>query len=49
MSCKSGSRRSSTWRFVQQLQYSDMEVLKLKVQKLEVQETELSGGGWRGF
>ena len=26
-----------------------MEVLKLKVQKLEVQETELLGGGWRGF
>ena len=45
MSWRSRNTRSSSWRFGEELEVQDMEALKQKFQKLEVQEPELWGKG----
>ena len=45
MSWRSKNTRSSSWRFGEELDFQDMEALKQKFQKLEVQEPELWSEG----
>ena len=49
MSWRSRNRRSSSWRFGEELEFLDMEALKQKFQKLEVQEPKLWGKGIEGI
>ena len=49
MSWRSRNTRSSSWRFGEELEVQDMETLKQKFQKLEVQEPELWGEGIEGI
>jgi hypothetical protein len=49
MSWRSRNTRSSSWRFGEELEVQDMEALKQKFQKLEVQEPELWGEGIKGI
>jgi len=49
MSWRSRNTRSSSWRFGEELEVLDMEALKQKFQKLEVQEPELWGEGIEGI
>ena len=49
MSWRSRSKRSSSWRFGEELEVQDKEALRQKIQKMEVQEPELLGEGIEGI